>query len=252
MRFGGFRHGGWFALAIMFLIPNGRADPPQPFGNRPAAEQGEASSSTNGLIAFGLVMVDPRKRTVSFPARINMTNAIVEYAVVTGYGKTHESLVVTEARATDLQAALLLLSLKPSGPQVPGQETLEVPPESGVRIDLVWHQDQSEYVRPLEDVILMTTDGGERVTGVMAPGPWLFNGSGLSPEGFVAHFEGSLISLIWDPGAIINNPRLDRADDEIHLPHAGRLPGPPTPVTVRIQAARTGETAGPAGGSAPR
>ena len=55
-------------------------------------------------IRFGLVRVDAAARTASFPAYVNMTNGILEYAVVTDYGKVHESLLFTEAKPVDVQS----------------------------------------------------------------------------------------------------------------------------------------------------
>src|SRR4030095_1620550 len=42
-----------------------------------------------GLFALGLVRLDQRERTVSFPASINMREGIIEYLLVTSTGKTH-------------------------------------------------------------------------------------------------------------------------------------------------------------------
>jgi hypothetical protein len=42
---------------------------------------------------------------------------------------------------------------------------------------------------------------------------WIYNGSQISPEGFAAQQTGSIISMIDDPDALINNP-LPRRDDD--------------------------------------
>jgi hypothetical protein len=43
---------------------------------------------------------------------------------------------------------------------------------------------------------------------------WIYNGSQINSEGFAAQQTGSIVSLIDDPEAIINNPLLRRDDDE--------------------------------------
>lgn len=185
-------------------------------------------------IRFGLVRVDAGARTVSFPAHVNMTNGILEYAVVTDYGKVHESLLFTEARPVDLQSALLLLNARPVG-----TNGLDLPPDrqpeaSRVTLRVLWDAQGRRVDRALSDMIRLTDGPHGAVTGALAPGPWLFNGSMISAEGFAAHFEGSLVSLIRDPVAIVNNPQPSRDDDEIHAPAPDRVPPVGTAVTVEI------------------
>ena len=47
--------------------------------------------------------------------------------------------------------------------------------------------------------------------------------------------EGSIISLIRDPVALINNPLPDRDNDDIHVPNKPLLPPVGRPVEVIIQ-----------------
>ena len=43
---------------------------------------------------------------------------------------------------------------------------------------------------------------------------WIYNGSQMNAEGFAAQQTGSIISLIDDPDALINNPLPRRDDDD--------------------------------------
>lgn len=187
---------------------------------------------------FGLVEVDPVGRRVLLPARVNQTSGIVEYALVTDYGKTHESVFVTEARAIDLQSALLLLNARPAGTNGLGlaESPLARSARSLVNATVRWEAGERTVARPLEDLVALTAGIGGGVTGRLASGPWLFNGSRFSAEGFVAHYEGSLISLIRDSGAILNSARPDQDNDDIHVPAAERLPALGTPVTMILEA----------------
>src|SRR6266404_3082213 len=60
-----------------------------------------------GVFQLGKVRFDKKERIVSFPASINQTEAAIEYLIVTSYGKTHESLLSTEAEPYHIQLALL-------------------------------------------------------------------------------------------------------------------------------------------------
>lgn len=200
----------------------------------PSTNAGVVFLPDKGLARFGRVEVDLRRRRVSVPARLNMTNGIIEYALVTDYGKTHESLFHTTARAMDLQAALLLLNARAAGTHGLALPDGRVPAESAASIRVAWSVEGRSRTLPLEDLVRLRPPNDDGNAPSLAPGPWLFNGSTFSPEGFVAHFEGSLISLIRDAGAILNNPRPDRDDDEIHIPAADRLPALDTEVTIHI------------------
>ncbi|MCC7374697.1 MAG: hypothetical protein IT581_08570 [Verrucomicrobiales bacterium] len=186
------------------------------------------------LVRFGLVRVDPQARTVSFPAKLNMTNGVVEYAVVTDYGKAHESLLVTEAKPMDVQSGLLLLGASPAGTNVVLNPAARIPSESLLKISVSWTASNRTRSVPLEECLQLNTGPEGTIVKKFPGGSWLFNGSFISPEGFAAYFEGSIVSLIRDPVAIFNNPRPDQDDDDIHAPAAARLPKVGTVVTVTM------------------
>src|SRR5437868_14519404 len=66
-----------------------------------------------GVFQVGEVTLDQSNRTVRFPARVNMRDETVEYAIVHRTGKTHESIFRTEVRPRDIHVAMLLLDVKP-------------------------------------------------------------------------------------------------------------------------------------------
>src|SRR5688572_10164813 len=70
-------------------------------------------ATTNGFI-IGAVTLDKEQRSVNFPAAINQRTGIVEYAVVTTAGKTHESIFKTEAQPFHVHLAMLLLGARPA------------------------------------------------------------------------------------------------------------------------------------------
>ncbi len=187
-------------------------------------------------IRFGVVVAHPPTRKVSFPAILNQTNGLVEYAVVTDYGKTHESLLVTTALPMDVQAALLLLRARPSGTNGLEAVSTRLPAGSGIQARILWTSPSGNPTSaPLSRCFALTKGGTQgAITGSLKSGPWLFNGSIITPEGFGAHFEGSIIALILDPIAILNNPGPDRDNDDIHIPAVDQLPPLKTEVTVEL------------------
>jgi hypothetical protein len=188
------------------------------------------------MIRFGRVTVNPITRTVSVPGRLEMTRGLLEYLLVTDYGKTHESLLITEASAYDLHAALLLLNVRAAGTNLVANSAARVPAASALDLEAEWVADGRRNLRPIHELVALAEAGDRHSpTGHLAPGPWIFLGSFLSPEGFAAHFEGSLVTLIHDPTAIVGNPRPEAADDDIHVPETGRLPTNGTPVTLHFR-----------------
>lgn len=189
---------------------------------------------TDGRVRVGLVVVDPAVRTVTLPALVNQTNGVIEYALVHETGKTHESLLRTTAGALDLHAAVLLLNVKPAGPAA--VTNAKAPPAAAVAISVAWTNAAGSVTsRPLHEWIELRPDDARRTrAGFPAPG-WRYNGSLLTAEGFAAHFEGSLVSLIRDPAALVNSRAPSAADDDIHFPAAAGLPGTNTPVAVVLR-----------------
>ncbi len=219
--------------------PSPNPDPQSPPPSQtysPPATPASPPTRDGQRIRFGLVVADPALRTVSFPARVLMTNGLLEYAVVTDYGKTHESLLVTDALPMDVQAALLLLRARPSGTNALLASPVTFPPGSAIDLSVQLPTPAGTPTNiPLHSLLALSSDGPNgAITGAPTPGPWIFNGSCITPEGFGAHFDGSIIALIHDPIAILNNPGPDRHDDDIHVPNAARLPPPGTPVQVQL------------------
>ena len=69
----------------------------------------------------------------------------------------------------------------------------------------------------------------------MTPGPWVFNGSRVLEGKFIAQMDGSLVSVMADEYALINNPRPGREQDDIWLVNSNGLPALHTPVEVTLQ-----------------
>jgi hypothetical protein len=219
-----------FIIAGLFFAITfcGQEQPPPPAA-KPEAAVREISP---GIFAVGEVKLDKALRTVQFPAVINLEDAPVEYLLVTERGKVHESVLRTQAEPYHIHLAMLLLGVKGGNTNdfseikpadIPGDKVnVEVSwtgPEGLKKVaaeKLVWNREEKQH---------------------MTLGPWVYNGSSVVDGFFLAQQEGSIISLIVDPIAIINNPRVGAENDEIWMVNTNGLPplNSPVQVTLRLQ-----------------
>lgn len=151
---------------------------------------------------LGLVKFDSRKKEMTFPAKVNMSHGVVEYALVKPSGKTHEALMVSDVNPMDIQIASLLLS----GSRTRDTDKMAVK-GLPVEVELQWvGADGAEHKCSLLEVI-EAVDGSE--SEEKPPSfPWRYSGDVMANHlggGVTPRFDGSLIALIRDPSALINN-----------------------------------------------
>lgn len=192
---------------------------------------------------IGMVTIDRKSRTISFPARLNMQSGLLEYALVTAKGKAHEALLTTEALPLHVHLAAVLLQIaRPEGGGEPAKVSIEVewqangparrvPLESliarakGVALDPV----AARAAEPADDV--PSTEPGD----ALEPGPWDYCGSTVRRGALMAAAQGSVISLLKDPDALVCNPRPGNNNDRLHVPGAQLPPAPNFPVVIHLR-----------------
>lgn len=190
-----------------------------------AAELIEKTGETTFRI--GRVQCDRATKTISFPAKINSREGLVEYALVTTKGKVHEALLATEVSPLHLHLAALLLGMAPQG---------ETPKPMPISIEVEWATNGPAKRLPLEELVTLAHESPQGKTGsTLARGPWHYQGSMLDAGGFVAERDGSIIALISDSTALAGNPRARGNDDTLHVPNTALLPAKETPVTVSLR-----------------
>lgn len=162
-----------------------------------------------GLFEIGKVRLNKTRRSVSIPVTINMTQGNVEYLVVTALGKTHESVLRTTASPYDMHVAMLLLGAKGRGTNEFPEQKLIVPPGDAATVEVSWKSGENEERVRAEALIF-----DRAANSAMQKVNWIYNGSQITAEGFAAQQTGSIVSLIDDPEALINNPLPSRADDD--------------------------------------
>lgn len=191
------------------------------------------------VVRFGDIVIDKEKKSVAFPAAINLARGTLEYLLVTETGKTHESLLSTKVQPYDLQVAMLLLGLKPAGAPgagPPGQINREylrqVPEPAGPAVELFvsWQDGRGSHRLRAEELILNTEAGAP-----MTPGPWTYNGSAMYGGKFLAQVDGSIVALVRDSSALVNNPRPGNDNDQIWDVNEKLVPAEKVPVEVTLQ-----------------
>ena len=65
-------------------------------------------------------------------------------------------------------------------------------------------------------------------------GDWVYNGSLMAGTSFLAQREGSIVSLVTDPEALINNAAAGHDNDTIWIPNTNSLPSATDSVEVTI------------------
>ena len=183
-----------------------------------------------GVFQVGGVLLEKKKQQISFPVLINMHEGLLEYILVTGKGKVHESLLVTRTEPYHIHVAMLLLGAKGAqGKQIPENPSKTIPGEK-ILLELNWEEKGKTVRWPVERFVL-----DRHRKKPMEPGPFVYNGSLIFDGVWIAHRDGNLISLITAPAALANNPRKLRADDENWEPIKNGLPPLDSKATLTVK-----------------
>jgi len=178
-----------------------------------------------GIFQVGLVRLNPAEKTVQFPAFVNMTNGLVEYLIVTGTGKLHESVLRTDVEPAQIHVAMLFIGTQGAT----NSATTNILGDK-FRVKISYKSDSAERRADGEEFVF-----NNKAKVPMSKGAWIYNGSKIVDGTFIAQRDGSIVSIITDPLALANNPRPDRDDDEIWFVNTNSVPPLNTPVEVTFQ-----------------
>ena len=189
----------------------------------PAGVPSTVKRIAEGLYEYGSVSIDAAKRQITFPAVINQVEGNVEYAVVHEDGKTHESLIATKVRSTELQVALLLCRFVETSKEAPD-------PKGKLGIWIDWKDTKAKPQSvPLHRWVY---NGLKREA--LSKHVWLFTGVPKAKPGKPPIDDQSVIAIFNDPYAAINCFDPKSINDDLWYPSKDQLPEIDTPVTVRI------------------
>jgi hypothetical protein len=171
------------------------------------------------LYQVGLVQVESKTRRLIIPASVNMVEGPIEYLLVSAVGKIHESILQTDAEPLHIHTAALLLQTNLTAAKL--KISVELP--GGKK----------------ESADSLVTDIAKKKA--MAEGDWIYVGSRLVEGEFIAQRDGSIISIIADPDALIQSGRVSGENDENWIPRKASLPPVGTQVKVLLEFKTTGE-----------
>jgi hypothetical protein len=220
----------------------GGEPPPAPSTNEPLRQ------ISRDVFQLGPVRLDKSRKTVQFPAQLNMNDGVIEYLLVNARGKSYESLLRTDTEPYDIHLAMLLIGAKGApqtaqllnAPIVPFHVNRPAaasnsPPALAIQgdcvsVEIAWQSAKGQWQLPAEDCImnLATKTNASR-------GPWTYNGSRVVNGIFLAQREGSIIALIDDIDALVNNPRPGSDNDQIWQINSNGLPPLNMPVEVTFK-----------------
>jgi hypothetical protein len=187
-----------------------------------------------GNFRIGDIEINKNKKSISFPASINMDKGLLEYLLVQGAGKTYESLFRTKVQPYDLQIAFLLLGFEGTDNPLSFQGASEKPKGEPVEITVTYDKrGKTVEIKPEEWILTKTKEGKDKNVGALE---WVFTGSVIIDGRFLAQIEGSIIAIYRDPAALIDNASPGGESDEVWFVKEGAIPPVGTPVTVTIKA----------------
>ena len=205
--------------------------PPKPDPSAPVV-QPKVVKIEGDRYQVGEVIFDSKSREIRIPAKMEVVEGLVEYALVYGRGNIHEALAVTNINPTDLNVAFKLLRYKPSlelfspldDTGHPTGIVPEVPPTTKVAarlgIHLEWTENGATQKIPLNDCL--ESDGTNKR---MPPGPWLHTEK---------DYGGNVIAMRLDRYAMINDLGPDNDIDGCWHVLPNKLPPTGTNLTIII------------------
>lgn len=196
-----------FLCAWLALAQAGLGAETAPTNNPPAVVR----PAGPGIFEIGVIRLDSIKREISFPAEVNMREGQIEYLVVSSIGKLHESIFKTQAEPFHIHTAALLLN--------GNSNTSALPVEANVELE--------SRSRPAAEFVKNTEKDAP-----MEQSAWRYRGSRITEGIFLAQRDGSILALIEDADALVDNPGPDAKKDEIWQPITSLLP--PVGHSVRI------------------
>ncbi len=171
---------------------------------------------------IGKVTFDQKSREIRFPAKVNMTDGLLEFLIVHINGKVHESLLVTEISPLHLKLAFTLLrySESPELYYIMGEDGLltdqfpDVPADikAGARviIDVEWKDGEKLRRLPVTDWIQHAVK-----TTAMSQGPWVYGGSHVIDGKYQPETSGDIVAIYLSYNSMVNNPADDNGNDDV-------------------------------------
>jgi hypothetical protein len=233
----------WSALAIIAAGCARSTAPPPGTGSPTLGDE----RSDSVVTPFEGVRVTPERGTVEVDAWTCLESGWLEQIACSRGTREHEALVVVQAPASEIHAALLLAGFQPGAPGFWSydDETVSLTPPHGDPVEiLVRLEDASGAV--IETPIGSWIAGGDERTPFPAT-PWVFAGSrfALNPEWmepgehYVADMSGSVVGLVTFGDEVVAFSEVLPDEEEVQPPQwrvrEGAVPPRGTRVTLILR-----------------
>ncbi|MGJ8656899.1 MAG: YdjY domain-containing protein [Akkermansiaceae bacterium] len=195
---------------------------------------------------LGKITIDTKKRTISFDAATEITDTLVEYALVNPEGKVHETLFITDVRPINLNIAFKLLGFKENKslyrqfvndiPTEAFQEaTDEEKTQSYFTTTIHWTDEKTKKTHSLNiNELIQNAQTEKTLASVKEGAKWSYGGSFMHNGKFAAELNRDLIAIFTDRGAVANFAGEGREDDTLWHPVTEKMPAFGTKVTIVI------------------
>jgi hypothetical protein len=181
------------------------------------------------IFQIGGVKINKKEMSASINGVINMSDGLVEYLACSPKGKLHESVLNLYAEPYHIQMALLLLGLAPGDMPLDFQGAPQQPCGDPVKIMISWKENAQRMEYSPEDLIVNI-----KTKTPMEQSDWVFTGSKILDNQYMAQVEGSIMAVYHDPFAMIDHRSKTGADDTLFYANKGILPPVGTPIVFKI------------------
>lgn len=192
-----------------------------------------------GMFKMGEIVINKKDRSVSFPALLNQKDGLLEYLIVNGRGKVHESLFRTNVEPYYLNLALLLLEFEGTDRPLQYQGDHAIPKGEALSITVSYEaKDNKKVAVSPEKWIVRRKYDDSSVQQDAGEFAWVYTGARIINGRFSAQTGGSIAAVYHDPDAMIDNASPGGESDKIWFVKEGVVPPIGTSVTITIKPAK--------------
>ncbi len=176
------------------------------------------------------IKIDLLNQEISFPAQFNMTKGLIETILVGPQGRLHETVLMTPELPSYIQTALLMMGLECGQNMELGNYDI-FPKGDSVLVFASWVDSTGEKRKERVERFVWNVKKNRE----MQQTPWIFLGSKIVGNQFMADLDQNIMRTYHDPYAIIHSPLPTITDDTFYEANEKLIPPKGTKATIIIQ-----------------
>jgi len=180
---------------------------------------------------LGNIIINKVEGSVMVNGEVNMQKGLVEYLACSSRGKIHESVLKLDVEPYYLQIALLLIGLEPAGTTDVHQGEVAAIDGDPMEIWVRWKGKNNRPIKIRAEKLILNLATKKPLEEMN----WMFTGSQIMDDRFMAQREQSIVAIYHDPFAILDHPRKIGADDTLFYANTDLLPAAGTFVDFIIR-----------------